>query len=100
MPKPIDIFELLLRGGDMTDAEVKQLTDEMTEAKISDLAASTASRAYDQPVKVVPMTGQPPAVVGGYFTQEKFICEKIPRRWGKFSACSVSFPAGRTSWNS
>jgi hypothetical protein len=41
MPKPIDIFELLRRGGDMTDSEVKQLTNEMTEAKVSDLAAGT-----------------------------------------------------------
>jgi hypothetical protein len=94
MPKPIDIFELLRRGGDMTDAEVTQLTDEMTEAKVSDLAAGTLSRAYDQPVKVVPWTGQPPAVVGGYFTQEKFICGKNPQEMGQILGVFGKFSNG------
>jgi hypothetical protein len=94
MPKPIDIFELLRRGGDMTDAEVKQLTNEMTEAKVSDLATSTSSRAYDQPVKVVPITGQPPAAVGGYFTQEKFICGKNPQEMGQILGVFGKFSRG------
>jgi hypothetical protein len=94
MPRPIDIFELLRRGGNLTDAEVKQLTDEMTEAKVSDLATSTSSRTYDQPVKVVPMTDQPPVVAGGYFTQEKFICGKNPQEMGQILGVFGKFSSG------
>ncbi len=62
----------------MTEAEVKQLTQEMTESKLSQLSAGITSRNFDQPLKVVPAIGDPPKVVRGYFTQQKFIWGKTP----------------------
>jgi hypothetical protein len=78
LPKPIDIFALLRRGGEMTAAEEKQLLEEWQEAKLSELSTAINSRSLDQPVKVMPLHGDPPKVVRGYFTQEKFIVGKTP----------------------
>ena len=78
MGRQLDITELLRRGGKMTEAEVKQLTEEMTEAKLSQLSAGITSRNLDQPLKVLPAIGEPPKVARGYFTQQKFIWGKTP----------------------
>ena len=40
MPKPVDIFALLRRGGDMTAAEEKQLLEEWQEAKLTELSGA------------------------------------------------------------
>jgi len=79
MPRPIDMNALLRRGGEMTAAEEKQLTEEFLEAQLGDLSAAITSRSLDQPVKVIPLIGEPPAAVRGYFTQQKFITGKTPR---------------------
>jgi len=93
MPKPLDIFALLRRGGEMTAAEEKQLLEEMQEAKLTELSGATVARSWDQPVKVVNRIGKPPTIVEGYFTQEKFINTKTPSEmeavlgiFGKLSA--------------
>lgn len=78
MSKPLDIAEMLHRGGVMTAAEVDRLTHEMTEAKLSQLSGGVLSRSLDQPLKVVPAIGEPPKVVRGYFTQQKYIWGKTP----------------------
>jgi hypothetical protein len=78
MGKPLDIAAMLHRGGEMTEAEVNQLTQEMTEAKLSQMSDGLLSRNLDQPVKVAPSIGEPPRVVRGYFTQQKFIWGKTP----------------------
>lgn len=78
MAKPLDIAELLRRGGEMTPTEVKQLAQELTEAALCQMSAGILSRSLDQPVKVVPMSQKPPTVVRGYFTQQKFIWGTTP----------------------
>lgn len=93
MPKPLDISALLRRGGDLTEAEEKQLLEEMQEANLSELGGAIRTRSWDQPVKVVNAQGEPPKLVQGYFTQEKFINNRTPREmeavlgiFGKLSA--------------
>jgi hypothetical protein len=78
MGKQLDVRGWLRRGGEMTESEVKQLTQEMTEAKLCQLSAGIKSRNFDQPLKVVPAIGEPPKVVSGYFTQQKFVWGKTP----------------------
>ena len=78
MQKPIDIFALLRRGGELTAAEEKQLLEEWQEAKLTELRGAISARTLEQPVKVVPLRGTPPTASGGYFTQEKFIVGKTP----------------------
>lgn len=75
---PIDLFALLRRGGELTAGEEKQLLEEWQESKLSELCGAISARSLDQPVKVMPLRGVPPAFVGGYFTQEKFIVGKTP----------------------
>jgi hypothetical protein len=78
MSKPLDIAEMLHRGGMMTEAEVNQLTHEMTEAKLSQMSDGVKSRNLDQPLKVMPAIGEPLKMVRGYFTQQKYIWGKTP----------------------
>jgi hypothetical protein len=94
MPKPLDIFALLQRGGEMTAAEEKQLLEEMQEAKLTELSGAIKSRNWDQPVKVVNAQGKPPMVVGGYFTQEKFINDKTPSEMEAVLGIFGKLPAG------
>jgi hypothetical protein len=79
MGNPLDISDLLRRGGEMTEAEVKKLAQEMTEAKLSGLSNGVSSRNLDQPVKIVPAIGAPPRVLRGYFTQQKFVWNETPQ---------------------
>ncbi len=76
--RELDISALLRRGGEMNAAEVEQLTNELTEGKLSEMLRGFNDRSLDQPVKVVPAEGAPPASVRGYFTQEKFIWGRTP----------------------
>lgn len=62
----------------MSTEEVEKLTNELTEAKLSQMGGGAILRSIDQPVKVIPYTEYPPAMVSGYFTQQKFICGKTP----------------------
>jgi hypothetical protein len=80
MPKPLDIDALLRRGGEMTPAEVKQLSNELTEAKLSEMSAGVSTRGLDQPVKVMPSDAKPSSTAQGYFTQQKFIWGKTPEQ--------------------
>jgi hypothetical protein len=102
MAKPLDIAALLHRGGEMTAAEMKQLSEELTEAKLFEMSAAVSARSLDQPVKVVPFSKQPPCIVQGYFTQQKFIWGKTPEEmerilgvFGKFQqgVCVLEFEA-------
>ena len=96
----LDINGLLQRGGLMSTDEVEKLTNSFTEAKLSEMSGGTTLRNVDQPVKVIPYTDHPPAMVSGYFTQQKFICGKTPAEmeqvlgiFGKLSAgaCILQF---------
>lgn len=78
MDDKLDIGALLRRGGLMSPSEVEQLTRELTEAKLSEMVAGISSRSGDQPVKVVPLSAQPPKFATGYFTQQKSIWRKSP----------------------
>jgi hypothetical protein len=78
MLKPLDIFGLLRRGGEMTAGEAEQLARELTQAKVAEMAAGSSTRSFNQPVKVVPLVDRPPAFVRGYFTQEKFVLGRTP----------------------
>lgn len=62
----------------MSPAEVKLLTQELTEAKLSEMVEGISSRSGDQPVRVVPFSAQPPGFAAGYFTQQKWIWLKTP----------------------
>jgi hypothetical protein len=91
MNNKLDIAALLRRGGLMSPAEVEQLTRELTEAKLSEMAAGISTRSGDQPVKVVPFSDQPPKIAQGYFTQQKYVWLKTPEEmerilgvYGKF----------------
>ena len=75
---PLDIAELLRRGGELTPAEEKQLLQEWQESKLAGLRDATSARTLDQPVKVLPRLGAPPKIATGYFTQQKFIVGKTP----------------------
>ena len=79
MAVPMNISELLRRGGMLTDAEVRQLTDEFTEAQISEFSMSLTDRSFDQPVKVVPFSESPPRIARGYFTKQKYVFGKTPQ---------------------
>ena len=79
MAKPIDPYDLLRRGGEMTAAEQKLLAESLIEGKLAELAGGLKSRTSDQPVKVVPISqAQPPRTARGYFTQQKYIAGKTP----------------------
>jgi hypothetical protein len=78
MNKPLDVFALLRRGGEMTASEMEQLASELTEGKLSEFGNSLSGRSLDQPVKVIALSGNPPNHVTGYFTQQKFIWGKTP----------------------
>jgi len=80
MGKPLDIDGLLRRGGEMTASEAEQLARELTEAKLAEIAFGLARRSLDQPVKVIPFVDRTPSIVGGYFTQEKFVLDKTPEQ--------------------
>jgi hypothetical protein len=88
MAKPINIGELLRRGGELSKAEAEQLTQEMREASLIKLGGGILSRDLEQPVKVVPAIGSPPNVVRGFFTQQKFVwnhtAEEMERILGIF----------------
>jgi hypothetical protein len=62
----------------MSDAEMRQLAHELTEAKLAEMSAGVSTRSPDQPVKVIPMVYPSPASARGYFTQQKFIWGKTP----------------------
>ena len=94
MSRPIDVFALLKRGGAMTDAECRQLAEEMTEAKLSDFKNSITMRSIDQPVKVLPLSDQIPRAVTGYFSLEKFICGKSPEEMGRVLGAFGKFANG------
>ena len=75
----------------MSQAEVEQLSRELTEAKLSEMVAGISIRSEDQPVKVVPFSDHPPKLAEGYFTQQKYIWLKTPKEmerilgvYGKF----------------
>ena len=78
MARPLDVGALLCRGGIMTADEVKQLARDLTQAKLVEMSIGSSERSLDQPVKVIPFSNDPPASVGGYFTQQKFIWGKTP----------------------
>lgn len=78
MARPLDVGALLRRGGIMTADEVKQLAQDLTQAKLVEMSIGSSERSLDQPVKVIPFSNDPPASVGGYFTQQKFIWGKMP----------------------
>jgi len=50
----------------------------LTQAKLVEMSIGSSERSLDQPVKVIPFSNDPPASVGGYFTQQKFIWGKMP----------------------
>ena len=78
MGDKLDISALLRRGGLMSQSEVDQLTRELTEAKLSEMAAGISSRSGEQPVKVVPLSARRPNVATGYFTLQKGVWLKTP----------------------
>jgi hypothetical protein len=80
MGKPLDTSELLRRGGEMSPDEVKQLAQELTEAKLAELSAGTSHRSFDQPVKVVPVGKHALTLANGYFTQQKFLWGRTPEQ--------------------
>lgn len=91
MNNRLDIHALLKRGGLMTPSEIEQLTRELTEAKLSEMATGISQRSGDQPVKVLPRSGQRPTLATGYFTQQKAIWLQTPEEmeailgvYGKF----------------
>lgn len=94
MPKQIDVFALLRRGGELSAAEEKQLIEEWNEAKLAELSGAISSRSWDQPVKVVPLEGDPPKFVRGYFTQEKFVNDKTPTEMGVVLGAYGKFSSG------
>lgn len=78
MIKKLDVAALLRRGGLMSDAEVDQLTRELTEAKLAEMVDGYSNRSREQPVKVVPLSGDPPKLANGYFVQQKSIWRRTP----------------------
>lgn len=78
MALPLDVGAVLRRGGIMTADEVKQLGQDLTQAKLVEMSIGSSERSLDQPVKIIPFSNDPPASVGGYFTQQKFIWGKTP----------------------
>jgi hypothetical protein len=78
MGDKLDVHALLRRGGLMTSAEVKQLTKELTEAKLSEMVMGVSGRSGDQPVRVVPLLGPPPKFATGHFTRQESIWDKTP----------------------
>ncbi len=80
MNNRLDIHALLKRGGLMTPSEVEQLTRELTEAKLSEMGTGISQRSGDQPVKVMPLSGETPIMIRGYFTQQKWIWLKTPEQ--------------------
>jgi hypothetical protein len=74
--EPLNIDALLSRGGVMNPSESEQLYRELTAAGLLSLNAGVQQRTLDQPIRVVPLSDNPPLFATGYFTQQKFI-------WGK-----------------
>jgi len=98
----LDVRALLGRGGEMTPSEVKQLRRELTEAKLHEMSSGIVEQTLDQPVRVIPFSGTPPAFASGYFTQQKFIWGKTPEEMErilgiidklKHGACVLQFLA-------
>ena len=56
MARPLDVGALLRRGGIMTADEVKQLAQDLTQAKLVEMSIGSSERSLDQPVKVIPFS--------------------------------------------
>lgn len=48
----------------MTADEVKQLAQDLTQAKLVEMSIGSSERSLDQPIKVIPFINDPPASVG------------------------------------
>jgi hypothetical protein len=76
---PLDWKTLRGRKGELTAAEIHQLTLDMTAAKLLEMSRGIQDRTGDQPVKVIPRIGTPRGYASGYFTQQKYVWQKTPQ---------------------
>ena len=54
MALPLDVGAVLRRGGIMTADEVKQLGQDLTQAKLVEMSIGSSERSLDKRVKVTP----------------------------------------------
>jgi murein DD-endopeptidase MepM/ murein hydrolase activator NlpD len=79
--RPIDVHQLLARGGQMTPEERAGLAADLSEDRLHELQQGTLDDSLDQPVKVIPRDETP--LFKGYIGQEKFLMNKTPEELGE-----------------